>query len=417
MIRRLQIFKILVIVTILTVALEISSQVTTGELLKKSVLNPSSEISNQSISFLQGLDYSLPLMEKIEFRTETNRLTTSRQQFMLRTSFNSLAEKRAVLNKRNTFLSLKNIENLNTLHSKIKETYQNILQLSELKREFNFESEKLALLKKQLEISETILSSGLSYDLADFYKLKISIQTSKLKLLSLEDNLLLVNKQLKLDQQQSVVDIENLITIEIAADLLKNLSWDIESNPEIHQFIMESDYLQSSFDLDKAKSQKILDFVQLEYTVREDLLLENRFSVGVGLQLPWRGYGKINKSDFLSKQNLLEKEKELNSYFIKEQIEKLTDQFFLKHKQYIGLLEVINDPEMKEFEQKLIHSGRIDPIKMIKIYESDLENTHSLKQLENAAIKIYIDILHNTGLLYRKPYKNYLSPVVGTVIE
>ena len=51
-------------------------------------------ILSQANEDLGRYKYDLPFVEKIEFRTETDRLLTSRQEFLARTSFNGFGQKR-----------------------------------------------------------------------------------------------------------------------------------------------------------------------------------------------------------------------------------------------------------------------------------------------------------------------------------
>lgn len=388
-----------------------------ASILSKAIWGNESELLASSELMLRSMDYRLPLIEKIEFRTETERMTFGRQEFMLRTSFNEPKVRNALLNKRKSLLTLKSVENQSVIREKLFDQYRYIIQLKSLEQELKIKKEKQALENTLLQLYETILSSGNSIELTDYLRVRKSVITIEYELKQTSEELGNIKKALGIAPETKFSDLEEIITVDDAIRVIQQLNVDFNNHFLIMEKEAELKYLDSDFKYSTARSSRILDFFQARYTVREDLLFENRFSLSLGLQLPWRGSAKIDKNDIITKQVNTQSEADLFKMNLENRMNILLQEFDLKQSQYNDMISLENDPKIRQLRIRILDSDKVDPVKILKMKESELEFEKDLMKAQYDLLNIYLDILHNTGVLYEKPYKNHLSPLMPILFK
>jgi hypothetical protein len=386
-----------------------------ASILGKAILGYESEVLKNSEFILRSMDYGLPLIEKIEFRTETERMTFGRQELMLRTSFNEPKVRKALLNKRKSFLTLQSIENESVIREKILDQYRYLLQCKSRQQDLKIIKEKQTLENTLLKLYETILASGYSAELTDYLRARKSIVATEYALEQTTSEMNNIKKELGIAPETKIAGLNEMISVSDAIRIIQILNIDFNNHYLIKEKEAELKYLDSDFRYSTARSSRILDFFQARYTVREDLLFENRFSLGFGLQLPWRGSAKIDKNDNITKQVNTQSEADFIKINLEKRFKILLREFELKQRQYNDMIALENDPAIRQLRQRILDSDKVDPVKILKMKESDLEFEKDLSKIEYELLNIYLDILHNTGVLYEKPYKNHLSPLLPEI--
>ena len=215
----------------------------------------------------------------------------------------------------------------------------------------------------------------------------------------------------------SVFDTSDVIGIDLVASMISTLAPDFEKHSFLMDFNAEGEYLQSELLAENAEVGKIIDFVQVKYTVRDDLLLQNRFSVGVGFLIPWRGSSGLKQSETRLKQNILLVEKEVKKLDLQSDFERLKNNFQQKYTQYNILKGVINDADVKKLKDQVIASGRLDPLKVVELEKPNIELTLKMSTIKHELLELYIQILSSAGDLFSLPYKNYLHPLFPEIVE
>ncbi|MBK7632935.1 MAG: hypothetical protein IPJ13_00650 [Saprospiraceae bacterium] len=103
-------------------------QVDMNQLLLDAINHPSVKIENRSGEDIFLMKSKVPFIEKIEFRTETDRLLTSRQEFLARTSFNGFQQKKAENDKYLKLVTWKANKMNEVRHEMLTERYLDILE-------------------------------------------------------------------------------------------------------------------------------------------------------------------------------------------------------------------------------------------------------------------------------------------------
>ncbi|MBK7632934.1 MAG: hypothetical protein IPJ13_00645 [Saprospiraceae bacterium] len=266
------------------------------------------------------------------------------------------------------------------------------------------------------KLSEDMLANGLSPDLAEYIKIKESIPLTKANMQDSKDALLILSKKFGIDNNL-VFNTTNIIDIDQAALMIRKIVPDFENHIYLNDFNDENDYLHSVLNAEKAQAAKIIDFAQIKYTVRDDLLLQNRFSVGVGFLIPWKGSSGLKQNEIRIKQNILLAEKEVKKLKLVSDFENNKNKFEQKYRQYQMFTDIINDPSIKKLKEQIMISGRIDPMKAVELEETNIEIGYKINALKYEILELYIRILSNAGDLYSLPYKNYLHPLMPVVLD
>lgn len=388
-------------------ALPINAQQRTfNEILKQVLSETHSSFSNFSLE-LRKIDYKLPILEKFELRPNTDRLTFTRQQFTLRASFNSLTQRKAMYNKQEAFISVQDENTKKLNRERIFNTYQRYIHMARCHSEMALLEKESNLLQKQLNISEQVLSSGQSVDLSDYLQLRTELMASKT---SMEE------KVIEYKNFRSLLGIDTSIQLPSISIEAEEMAAFVSEQKLDTAYIFDANskkaqlaYLEASSKAEKAEASRMLDFVQARYTVREDLLLENRFSIGFGFMFPYKGSSKLELADILTRQKITHKD-------ISEIIETTTEEYSIKKNAferklslYKQLGQFSKDEKYINLKTKIMESGRLNPLKYHEIFMEELSLEKKYSETWFDILELYLELLHLTGRMYEEPYKNYLE--------
>ncbi|MCE2789624.1 MAG: hypothetical protein LW630_06885 [Saprospiraceae bacterium] len=355
---------------------------------------------NESFRTVQNL--SLPWLEKVEFRSELDRLLFSRQEFLARASFQLPSIRRAEVNRLKSYTAWKTSERNTSWFPVLLQTYQSLVNFQGSTLEVKGLQNEYLLLMKEDSLYRQILGSGREADIPDFIGLQSEIQD--------------VLSQLTIARRRWI-EYARLV----GADTLvpkPDLYW---LSPEQMKAVVDSvgigrnssadgeiDYLEASFRLARAESKRWLDFVQTRYIVRDDLLLQNRFSVGVGLIIPWNGSTRLKLADLQFRQIQLKEEERANSFWRTKRIQQYKADFASSFAAFEILSGQQEDGNIQSLKLKYLQSGKLDPVKWLRMERYELRrNATILKELQRLW-KTYIDIMDVSGMMYHPPFINYL---------
>lgn len=373
-------------------------------------------ILSQANEDLGRYKYDLPFVEKIEFRTETDRLLTSRQEFLARTSFNGFGQKKAENEKFKNLINWKSYKTTEVRNEMLSLAYFDILNVLNLQEQLLISKDLLESYYRKEKIFENLMINGLSVDLSDYVSIKESILRQKAKIANTKNDLKSKLLQLQADTSLTIPS-KGVISFDEAALIIQKITTDFDSHIFLGRYDAEINYLSSVMLAEKAQVSKFVDFAQVKYTVRDDLLLQNRFSVGLGFNIPWEGSYRLKQNETSIKQDVLKADKEVKKLELQVEFENLKNNFEQKYAHYYMLNEIINDPAIKNLKEQVIASGRLEPLKVVKMEESRMDITSKMFELKYEMLELYIRILRSSGELFKTPYKNFLHPLIIPVSE
>jgi hypothetical protein len=143
----------------------------TGKILS-STLSSAMPGQNWTDSYLNLQRSNLPLFQKIEVRSELDRLLFSRQEYLARATFNSLRQRKSEENKMRAYAIWKSSEQTDNWRPVILQAYKTILTLQSLAVEVQITDHLLQLANRKDSLYQVIAGSGREIDLASYIELK-----------------------------------------------------------------------------------------------------------------------------------------------------------------------------------------------------------------------------------------------------
>ena len=383
-------------------------KVNPSSLLSDALSDERIQLDTKLLQKMESYDDKLPILEKIDARTEFDRLLTSRQEFMLRTSFNSLRQRKAEYQKHQSSLQLYSTKAITRTNEILAKRVENILDWVETKEQMDFQEKYNNYLLEKEALIRNILAAGEAIDLEDLISIKEQILENQLKSNTLELKRKKNCENLKIREDDDV-SLDQWPSVSQILSIVNGLTPVIEKHPDIIELDAEYRYLNMDLQTEKAKSQKIVDFAQAKFTVRDDLLLRNRFSIGMGFTIPWTGSYRIKKQENLIKQEDVTNKSAIRKIEIQTEFETLKSEINSEAQSYQLWQNLSSDSTLIMLKNKIVNSGRMDPIKILELKKSTLDIETKILEHQQAIYRLYIKLLEVSGKLVERPYRNYLD--------
>lgn len=366
------------------------------------------QLDTRLLQKMETYDDKLPILEKIDARTEFDRLLTSRQEFMLRTSFNSLRQRKAEYQKHQSSLQLYSTKAITRTNEILAKRVENILDWVEIKEQMDFQEKYNNYLLEKEALIRNILAAGEAIDLEDLISIKEQILENQLKSNTLKLKKKNICESLKINEG-TIINLDQWPSVSQILSIVNGLTPVIEKHPDIIELDAEYRYLNMDLQTEKAKSQKIVDFAQAKFTVRDDLLLRNKFSIGMGFTIPWIGSYRIKKQENLIKQEDLTNKNAIRKIELINEFETLKSEINREAQTYQLWKNLSSDGTLLMLKNKIVNSGRMDPIKILELKKRALDIETKILEHQHAIYKLYAELLEISGKLVDRPYRNYLD--------
>ncbi|HFA50029.1 MAG TPA: hypothetical protein ENJ95_13555 [Bacteroidetes bacterium] len=360
--------------------------------------------------FLKNSPQNLPLIEKLEFRTETDELDFGRQEYLFRVSLNGKKAQQAQSHLNQNNIHIYENQQMVYQQEELKKKYTDIIDWYYVDIAIQLLKEKRVLLEDKKTIFEKMMGNATGFDIDDYLKNEEALQTLGRDLMRLEHYKMRLVQQLILNKEMfSELEKEGWISVSQMQKTISRIKVDLLKNPKYSQQLSNADFAKSEYDLKEAESEKIIDFVQLKYAGRDKLDLQRELSLGVGINIPTKATArtKLNKAaleiyDEKYKARLLE-------MGLLEKIEDSYASFGGLKNDYEFLQKNIKENGLENVLEKYMNSGNVHPLTLLRVKESILKNQKLLLKIEQELCLDYLRILELTGQLIQAPLVNYLS--------
>jgi hypothetical protein len=370
-----------------------------------------------NLQFLKENKQGMPVIDKMEFRTESDRMDFDRQEFLFRMSFNK-GQARKVQDE----ITQNNIKLYETKahlldENELEKRYELIVDwhygMMELKRL----EEKKILLEDQRTIYQKMMANALVIDINDLLKTEESLQELERDAAKLEHLKVYAIQQLLPDEKEPTnceLAAASWISIQTMQNVLNENEGLPANNLKLALQQVEVDYSQLEYNMEKAEANKILDFVQLKYTRREKLEVYRQLSLGLALNIPTKSAARVK----LNKTQLEVYDEQFKKQLIEANLEEEAAIYFSVFnalvKEYELIQQQISNNNLEETFEKYSAAQEIHPLTLLRIKENILENKRIVKEIEKDACLIFLKILKIKGLLLQTPATNYLSDDLHT---
>lgn len=345
--------------------------------------------------------FSLPIIEELNVRTETRDWMLNRQQYNLRVSPYSLGERRASQRlhdhwaKELDLLKLSQIEEVvSRVHQDWIDIQMNYIEISHYENKIEYlndieivltkeSSENVELLTQLLEVRNKIVRTNQN----------ISEKQRNIESLSTQiKSLLAVNDEISIQAQN----------LDVYIDAARIVVINNEESINSYSDLFELEAIDRELELEKAEAAKVLDFVQMQYSGPHDDDLEERISLGVSLNIPY----KSNQNLSIAKLKI-EKEVELMKQEIskKESINKLSrikEKINFKITQYDESSRVIADAHKRNdiLIESLKKESTINPKIILQNEIAKVADQIELSKIKAQIIEYYLEYLSESKAYY-----------------
>lgn len=167
--------------------------------------------------------------------------------------------------------------------------------------------------------------------------------------------------------------------------------------------------IENQMQLENSKSKQIIEYVQTKYGGRRSFLFDENFSLGIGINLPFFGNARQKKGNYYfdklnaeHKYKMLKKKKEYNELIKKNEFEnvKLNYQTLIKQTKESSISALLETYKKME---------GISPLLLLKLEILVLKKEIEISKSQHQLYKTYVKLLATNGVLFQKPFRDYLS--------
>ncbi len=372
--------------------------------LTDSTLTDFTEIESQLSDISQNSPGSLSILDRIEFRTQTNNFRLDQQQYSFRLGFHSWQQNRLKnrIDKSNVALLDNRINEIKSqaLFSK----YLDIIDFIFLTQSLMVDQRKRSSLEKIMNVSKEKIPQ-LKNPILSVAKLEIQLSEVERNILRYENGIRKLSTYMALNPNGRSSDDLSLPEPKSILDFISHSSAFLDSSSyETKVLRAENKYL-----LKRSDDKKILDFVQFRYNSDPNDLFREKASVGLGFKIPYELISNNRKQDLRIELMELQVAYKAEEQVYSLEVGRIKDE----------LLQQIRDIEHIESNFKIIQTKydflnltpllNEDPeqlmdiqIELFKMEEEYLNKSHDLY------VK-YVKYLFKSGTLYQQPELYYLK--------
>jgi hypothetical protein len=375
-------------------------------------------LQNQRLQYIEETNHRLPFIEQISIRTETDRFDIDRQEYLARMSVNGISEMHHVKELQAVELTVEQKTQRVYLHEALVDRYEAVASINQVLQELSLHQElqlvyadKITVLKKQAQLNlkpdlEELIKA--EYDL-DEENLKIDAFLSQLQELKQFIGILapLVTGDWQLDTTQFVSPAH----IEL---ILDQLSPTVIQNPTLEQKQTEVEEVNLAYDLEKASSNQMLDYLQVRYAGRPENFYEQEFTIGAGFLLPFKGSSRVKLSGLQIKMNDADQEAQIYEEELKREMTIALQKVKALAVRYrLGELQWKDSQASFTLEQYGVAQSE-GPFLLLNAKEMQVKRQLSLLDIQRDMLEQYLKILDWSGYLSAEPQVNYLSANLET---
>ncbi len=369
-------------------------------------------LQERKIDVLNAQSYKLPFLEKIDFQTETDRFDWKRQEYRVRTSFNSWDEMKGLRQQKAASLVKEQAERTVLFKDVLYDRYALLVEYRFEQAALNMYRQLSTVFVDKRDVLQKMAKLSTNFNIEDLIKAEEAAFDFQQKMLQSEGSIRNINQFLKrtFDTSDSLqLDTADWIPLSMLRRLASELPTTADKNPVLAYQQAAIGVVQSDYNLEKSQTKKIIDYAQLRNSARNKDALVREWSVGVGIAIPYRGSSKIELNNIAFKR--LEAENKLKNLQTNFDLEifNVQQDLDLIFKEYDFIEKQVNESQTLYALDHYANIQGAPPLVLLQMQELVLKRQAQLVLLEHLAFQKYIKWLDLTGKLSEMPLRNYLS--------
>jgi hypothetical protein len=382
-----------------------------SDFLKNAQSETAISYQQQKVDLLQNGTYKIPVIDKLEFRTQTDENEWKQQEYRVRMSPSGLKERKEYQNFHQSEIDFAATEERGILQDVLINRYNLLVDWQDLRQ-------SLTLLRQQeLVIEDRIMvfkrqALTVDFDIANLIDAEDVLHKIQQDILKKEleekrtENFVKRDLNLTADVQ---LDRTNWVTFSNLKTAVADLKIPISTHPNLVQRQSKIALINAEEQLEIARNQQWFDFVETRYKNDDKNPVENEFSIGVGIRIPFKNQMQLDLNELALDR--LEEQNSLNLKTVKltDNIEEIQERLTLLFQQHDQITEQMQESQALFSLDQFTKTGNVNPLTLLKIQENLLKRQASLQKLEAQAFEYYIDLLDWTGRVVALPLRNYLQ--------
>jgi hypothetical protein len=368
-----------------------SAQTSIFEVVNKVNDDPGLRSYDRILDGMNKLDYRIPFLEEINFRTESDQNNLSRQEYTLRTVFNGLGLTKVYNREKSIYLQQKILERNTKWQSLLYKTYNSIIDVYYLTKKDSLATIRYALNRKRLDHFIEIVSSGTPINAKEILRLE---EDNYRSLSNRNEDSILINEHLAF-LKTSDIDVRNWRPISEIKTIVEKLDMTTLGQSQLDKLKFDFEKSRIKYQLSRKEDQRIIDYAQLRYSKRDNLLFQDEFSIGLGVRLPYKGSAMKSRNEFITNQY----EYELKSVVAASEVVQEVSKLKLDFNKIVNEIAYYQSSQSRIFT--ILNEKHIENSVEIEYFKTDfsLTTNEKINELAHKAWNIYLEILHRSGKL------------------
>lgn len=369
------------------------------------------KLQQQRVDFLKNSTYKLPLVDEMEFRTETNDFKLSEQQYVLRGRFHTKAQQQAHANFQQAKIELNTIDEQLLMQDLLRDRYDAIVKVSYFEKLIVAKNEQKILLEDRM----TVLKKSIhlpKFNIVDLIDAEDDLHLVDREILRLKNALNLAQQKIfRYSNQRGYLKTDDLqmIDIEQLMEVVRSLS----TEPSVAHAALVKRNLNANLAakeqaIRRTQEENTIDFFQAQMGGTDDKGFRQNFALGMGITIPVRNRQRDNL-DELEFERIDEglKYEELKIK-LKERMTQIRLEMETQYELYQLLSQQLENSQADEVLEQYQKVAGASPIAMLKLKGSQFKKELEQFSVQQEIYLLYVELLDASGKMMELPLRNYL---------
>jgi hypothetical protein len=384
------------------------------------------------LSLLQNLEWNTPFFQDVELRLRNDGFEGEDFRVGIRFKPSNFSEQKTSKALSKTYIAHSQKKQDVILAKALLTRYNLVIDYLEKESLIELTEQQIILQEDWIKVLERVIGQSNKYDLNDLIEAENKLTKLTINHLDQQKRFFVLNNQMI--EMHPICDFTNftkekLVNIDEVEKIISDtLNVNNGNNVYLNYENAKYEIAENDYNYERSLSKKWLNYFELTYNNGEfqdqlnrknkekDYSLNQAFIFEVGFNFPGIN---INYNDLNRKKIRLLDAKDSNKALKTElvtQIQKDYNDIKVLLEQYHYLCSREEDVNAEASLKKYLEMEGIDPITLLTIKESILENQKNKIQAQYDILRNYIRLLNNAGVLAQKPLKNFLlenNPEIG----
>lgn len=378
----------------------------------------------KNIAYLEGSSANMPIIDDIEARVRNQAFEFDKQRYTLRVEPRGFGETRASTKFYKTTVKHQKQKKDVLENELITDRYNYIIELLNRQTIYDLHNGLITVYEDRIKVLQKQMES-MECDLNDIIKAEDKLTQLRFENIERERRIKRMKekiaKEIK-DSSFTVFDTSGFVDIESINKEIDTTSFTIDKNNVYLKYDrLDFQRAKSRYDLETSEGRRYLSYLEFSYDhgERVDELerkkegreydLDRAYLMELGVRIP---YINVDRHDIHRRKLRYLRAKEDYKALkrrLERRMEKDVEDIKLLASQYNYLRARKDDVKAESSLKKYLEMDGVDPLILLSIRESIIENDIELEKIKFDIFRNYIRLLDTSGKISDKPLVNYLS--------